>query len=130
MSDPIFFAPLRVPVINERTGLMAREWYLFFQAMFIRVGGSSGTTILINPDLLQSPAAPGVAELFALQASAADAAAQAPPPIPNIALDDQSPVVIPGITFDDLLGELRQTRDQVAELTKRFQDMQQGTVTI
>lgn len=41
-SNPIFFAPLRVPVTNPATGLMAREWYLFFQAMFNRLGGSTG----------------------------------------------------------------------------------------
>jgi hypothetical protein len=49
MSDPIFFAPLRVPVIDSRTGLMAREWYLFFQAMFLRIGGTQSFT----PDDLQ-----------------------------------------------------------------------------
>lgn len=41
MSDAIFFAPLRVPVVDVRTGLMNREWYLFFQAMFLRIGGTS-----------------------------------------------------------------------------------------
>lgn len=49
MTDPIFFAPLRVPVIDERTGLMAREWYLFFQAMFLRIGGIQA----FSPDELQ-----------------------------------------------------------------------------
>jgi hypothetical protein len=48
MTDPIFFAPLRVPVIDSRTGLMSREWYLFFQAMYLRVGGTSAPT---NDDL-------------------------------------------------------------------------------
>lgn len=128
MTD-IFFAPLRVPV-TDSAGLMSREWYLFFQAMFLRVGGTSGSTIAINPDLLQSPLSEGTSELLALQLSAADAAGQIPPTIPSIWPDDQSPPAIPGITFDDLLGELRQTRDQVAELTKRIQDLQQGTVTI
>lgn len=39
MSDPIFFAPLRVPVIDERTGLMSHDWIRFFQAMYLRIGG-------------------------------------------------------------------------------------------
>lgn len=43
MSDPIFFAPLRTPVVDERTGLMSREWYLFFQAMYLRIGGALGS---------------------------------------------------------------------------------------
>lgn len=115
MTD-IFFAPLKVPLTDARTGLMSREWYLFFQAMFLRVGGTSGSTIIINPDLLQDPPSAGV-EFLSLLSAAADAAGQVP-------------VSIPGTTFDDLLGELRQTRDQVAELMKRIQDLQQGTVTI
>lgn len=49
MSDAIFFAPLRVPVVDERTGLMSREWILFFQAMFLRVGGTQA----FNPEDLQ-----------------------------------------------------------------------------
>lgn len=48
MSDPIFFAPLRVPIVDARTGLMSREWYLFFQAMYLRVGGVSAPN---NEDL-------------------------------------------------------------------------------
>lgn len=48
MSGAIFFAPLRVPVIDLRTGLMNREWILFFQAMYLRIGG---TTALSNEDL-------------------------------------------------------------------------------
>lgn len=115
MTD-IFFAPLKVPVTDPQTGLMSRDWYLFFQAMFLRVGGTSGTTIVINPDLLQGPPPTGV-EVLSLLSAAADAAGQVP-------------VSIPGTTFDDLLGELRQTRDQVAELMKRIQDLQQGTVVI
>lgn len=43
MSD-IFFAPLKVPLTDTRTGLMSREWYLFFQALFLRVGGSQGSS--------------------------------------------------------------------------------------
>lgn len=39
MRDPIFFAPLRVPLVDDRTGLMSREWILFFQAMYLRIGG-------------------------------------------------------------------------------------------
>lgn len=116
-SDPIFFAPLKVPLTDPRTGLMSREWYLFFQSLFIRVGGTSGTTILINPDLLQDPVSPGGAESLALQLAASDAFGQLP-------------VAIPSTTFDDVLSELQQTRDLVGELMKRIQDLQQGTVTI
>jgi hypothetical protein len=117
MSDPIFFAPIKVPVTDPNTGLMSRDWYLFFQSMYIRVGGTNGSTIVINPDLLQDPPGAGTAEFLGTQLAAADALGQVP-------------VSIPGTTFDDVLGELRQTRDLVAELIKRIQDLQQGTVTI
>jgi hypothetical protein len=44
MPDPIYFAPLRVPLVDPRTGLMAREWYLFFQALWLRTGGTEAPT--------------------------------------------------------------------------------------
>lgn len=43
-NAPIFFAPLKVPVTDPQTGLMSRDWYLFFQAMFLRVGGAQAFT--------------------------------------------------------------------------------------
>jgi hypothetical protein len=48
-AQPIFFAPLRVPITDPNTGLISREWYLFFQAMYLRVGGAQAPT----PDDLQ-----------------------------------------------------------------------------
>lgn len=113
MSNPIFFAPLRVPVIDARTGLMSREWYLFFQAMFLRIGGANGQS---NDDLLQGvPEELGAAELLALQLTASDAVAQITPPIS-------------AATVYDMLGELNSMRDQMAEVTKRLNDIQQGTM--
>lgn len=40
MSQPIYFAPLRVPLVDMRTGLISREWYLLFQQFFARIGGA------------------------------------------------------------------------------------------
>lgn len=51
MAEPIYFAPLRVPLVDARTGLMAREWYLFFQALWLRTGGveaPSSDDLLVN----------------------------------------------------------------------------------
>ena len=36
----------RVPIIDERTGLMAREWYRFFLNLFNLTGGGSNSTTL------------------------------------------------------------------------------------
>lgn len=40
---------VRVPVIDERTGLMSREWYRYFLNLYVLTGsGSSDTTIIDN----------------------------------------------------------------------------------
>lgn len=115
MTKPIYFAPLRVPFVDLETGLISHEWQLLLQAIFNRTGGTNGQS---NDDILQGvPNELGAAELLALQSTAAQSAAQSPP-------------MIPGATFDDLLGELRQTREIVAELAKQLQGLQQGTVSL
>jgi len=34
--------PLRIPLVDPRTGLLAREWAAFFRTVFTRTGGVSG----------------------------------------------------------------------------------------
>jgi hypothetical protein len=41
----------RVPFIDERTGLMAREWYRFFLNLFVLTGSGSNATRLMNCNL-------------------------------------------------------------------------------
>jgi hypothetical protein len=116
MSNPIYFAPYQTPFVDLKTGIISREWYLFLQQMFNRIGGSTAPPT--PDDILQGvPNELGAAELLALQSSAADAAGQVP-------------VMLPATMFDDLLGELRQARDQVAELMKQIDGLQQGTVCL
>lgn len=43
----------RVPLIDDRTGLMSREWYRFFMNLFMLTGGGTTDTTLI--DLQQLP---------------------------------------------------------------------------
>lgn len=115
MNDPIYFAPLRVPFVDPDTGIITRPWQLLLQGLFNRTGGANGQS---NDDLLQGmPIELGAAELLALQTTASDAAGQAP-------------VSIPSTTFDDLVGELRETRELLAELTKSLQGLQQGTISL
>lgn len=128
MTNPIYFAPYQVPLVDLQTGIIRREWYLLFQAMFNRSGGSTGQS---TDDLLQGiPNELGAAELLALQSSAADAAGQLPLPVSMPPADDQSPPVIAQPAANDVLAELYQARDQVAELQKRIQDLQQGPVSL
>jgi hypothetical protein len=114
MSNPIYFAPLRVPFVDPETGIISREWQLLLQGMFTRIGGTSGQS---------------VNDVLARLTLDEQAAGQVPPMTPAITIDDQSPPTIPDATFDDLLGELRQIRDVVAELAKSLQGLQQGIVS-
>jgi hypothetical protein len=76
MSEALYFAPLRVPLVDARTGLMSREWYLFFQALWLRTGGVSGSD---DAALLQAGVdGMGSADLQALQLAGDQALAQAP----------------------------------------------------
>lgn len=43
MSEILRFVPPRVPFLDTRTGLISREWYLFLQGVFDRIGGSTGS---------------------------------------------------------------------------------------
>jgi len=128
MSEPIYFAPLRVPFVDIQTGIISHPWQLLLQSMFNRIGGTNGLSI---------------DEVLALLAIAVVDASQDPPLIPTIALDDQTPPTIPGLapddqsppviaqpTSNDVLAELYQARDNLAELQKRIQDLQQGPVSI
>lgn len=36
--------PVRVPLVDPATGVITREWYRFFEQMFVRVGGEVGPT--------------------------------------------------------------------------------------
>ena len=111
MSNPIFFAPYQVPFVDLKTGIISREWYLFLQALFNRVGGTAGQG---TDDILQGvPNELGAAELLALQTTAADAAGQLPPL--NVTPLDE--------------GDIAQ-RDSLAELQKTIQDLQQGPLCL
>lgn len=116
MSSPIFFAPLRVPLTDARTGLMSREWYLFFQALWLRSGGSIAQS---NDDLLQNNAtAMSSSDVLALTQSSDQDFAQAPLPPVALASDDA----------EHLIAQLSFVRDQVSEILKALQDIQQAVV--
>lgn len=36
--------PVRVPLVDPNTGVITREWYRFFEQLFVRVGGEVGPT--------------------------------------------------------------------------------------
>ena len=40
MTDALKFVPPRVALVDPRTGMIAREWYLFLLGLYMRVGGA------------------------------------------------------------------------------------------
>jgi len=40
--------PPRVPILDQRTGLISREWYRFFLNLFTNTGGGTGVTPIAN----------------------------------------------------------------------------------
>ena len=69
----------RVPFIDERTGLMAREWYRFFQTLFVNTGGASNLTLaalqLSPPELDAGAETSTIATLAGTQPQHSDALA-------------------------------------------------------
>lgn len=106
-SNPIYFAPIRTPVVDTN-GLMSREWYLFFQALWQRAGGAT---------------APGADD--ALVTPVGDSGS-------SVAVDSfaaafgQLPQLQPLIPVDSPVGEIAELRAIVAEQAKTIQGLKQG----
>lgn len=110
MGAPIYFAPLRTPIVdpNSPDGLMSRDWYLFFQALWIRVGGAIGGD-----------------EALVLPLSGSDAAV-----VSSLSQAlDQSPQAV-SVTPDPIATEISDLRAQVAQLSQIVQDIKQGQVVL
>jgi hypothetical protein len=109
VSDPIYFAPIRTRFVDERTGLMAREWYLFFQALWLRSGGA-----LSNDDLAISISQGlGFGEIQAQQISEDQALAQIPPGNPITVAEN----------LEWMTAQLAFFQSQLAEILKQLQDI-------
>jgi hypothetical protein len=104
-AEGIYFAPMRVPLVNPDTGIITREWYFLFQAMFRR----SNTAL----DNQLEPASSASAD----EALASIAALQNLSPV-------QPVVVAPD---EQLLEQVAQLRELVADLFTQIQALRQGT---
>jgi hypothetical protein len=112
VSANIFFAPIRTPFVDPATGIINRQWYLFLLALFNRVGG----TIAPSTDDILESVDMGIdsSTVLAVHQTDVQAINQTPATYP------------PQASVDDLLGELRQTRELVATLITSIQDIRQG----
>lgn len=70
----------RVPLLDQRTGLMAREWYLFFLNLFDITG--AGSNVASVSDLQGAPANAGSVDMIAGLQSQIDGLNSAPPYTP------------------------------------------------
>lgn len=112
MTDPLKFIPPRVPLLDVRTGLISREWYLFFQGVFDRIGGANGPSVFdLSASLFEDAGSSETnAQLFSVE--------QALNQLPQQAL---TPI-------DVLQAEMSELREQVAELKKELDAIKQGTL--
>ena len=125
MTEPLRFVPPRVALTDPRTGMVAREWYLFFQGVFNRVGGATGssTTDIVASLFEDAGSSETNAMLFEL-----DQGVNQKPLYPQLPASeaDQTPVSQPLDTIDALQAELSELRDVVAELKKDLDSIRQG----
>jgi len=115
MAEALRFMPPRVPFLDNR-GYITREWYMFLQGVFNRIGGPTGPSI---GDLSEDmPEDAGIEEIKASLFRAADDLGQTPV-LQHISA-----------TLDALLAEQQAQRDLLAELAKTIQGMQQSTTVL
>lgn len=110
MSEALKFLPPRVPLTDARTGFISREWYLFFQGVFNRIGGSEGpSTTDLSSSLFEDA---GSGETNALLFEAQQALSQTPQ--------------YEQYVNDTLMAELSGLRELVAEQAKELDALKQA----
>lgn len=111
MSQPIRFIPPRVLLVTP-DGMISREWYLFFQSVFDRIGGSTGSsTNDLSLSLFEDA---GTSETNSSIFQAVQDTAQTAAFVPQEQFDATT-----------LLNTLNALREQVAVLTTAVQDLSQ-----
>lgn len=105
-ADPLYFAPMRVPLVDPDTGIITREWYYLFQGIFRR---SSASQDLQQLPITSAQTDEALAGLAALQNVS-------PLPVPFMPADEQL-----------VLEQLAQVRELVADLLTQIQALRQGT---
>lgn len=91
----------REPLVDPKTGLITRSWFLFFQWIFQRVGGATGDPIDTTEELL----------------AAVDGLLSAP------VLAEQEAV-------ESIATDLSSQRELIAELQRQIQSIQSGQVVL
>lgn len=128
--------PARVPLVDPRTGLITREWYLLFQNFFELGGGlDNDLATLIAPAIT-------VDAFAAASERVRDELGMLPPDTPAPRADDDvRPPTLPAapppddlappplpllVPLDDVLPVIGALRDEIAVLRARIDDMAKG----
>ena len=111
MAVPLNPQPARIPLVDSR-GLVTVEWQRFFEALFWRVGGTSGESTTDLMALALDDA--GAEELEGALYRLTDEVRALPAPAPAVAAPD----IIP--------SELQELRERVTRLERQIEDMQKG----
>ncbi len=125
MTDALRFVPPRVPITDQR-GMITREWYLFFQGIFDRIGGATGPSIPdVDASLFEDA---GTSETNASLFALADTLAQAAQPTADTAetMLDSAPRY-EQYTIDVLTSEVGELRELVAVLFSEIQALKQSS---
>jgi len=100
-----------VQLVDPRTGTISREWYLFFQGVFNRMGGADGIgTSELEASLFEDA---GSSETNAMLFTLVQDTGQTPPPHYFDAVNTMT-------------AELSALQDRVAELVKELDSIKQG----
>lgn len=110
MTDPLRFVPPRVQLVDPRTGVISREWYLFFQGVFNRIGGANGSSSTDIASSLFEDA--GSSETNAMLFELEQSVSQAP--------------ILQLLSMDAIQAEISELRDTVSELRKELDAIRQG----
>jgi hypothetical protein len=103
--------------------MITREWYLFLQGVFTRVGGANGAS---TPDIMVSLFEDaGSSETNALIFELGQSVGQNPPQIMSDTFQDLAPTA-QGTQIDNITAELSALQDRVSELVKELDSIKQG----
>lgn len=124
MSEALRFVPPRVQLVDPRTGMISREWYLFFQGLFNRVGGADGAgTVDLEASLFEDA---GSSETNSMVFALEQATSQLPPYSEAVCAEDTPPAYQQPTTVDNISAELSALQDRVSELVKELDSIKQG----
>lgn len=118
------FTPPRVPLVDVRTGQITREWLLFFQGVYARVGGPLGSsTTDLDASAFDDA---GTEELEAAVYALADELQQGPPRTDAPPPDPLQPPAAAPPPADEPANDLAALREEVQALRARLDALEQG----